>query len=146
MANSFEDRFTALIVDGQTTKEFEYVREYTSRNSPVSNVMSMDMRCNTGGLTTGPKTKVAEVRAGAEMGFFSDRIGHPGPLAIYMSKAPGDVKSYDGSGAWFKIMELGAVINGDKVSWPSDGLTKTMFKIPATTRMSTLYLYLVSLC
>ena len=26
---------------------------------------------------------------------------------IYMSKAPGDVRDYDGSGDWFKVYQLG---------------------------------------
>ena len=35
-------------------------------------------------------------------------IWHPGPLSIYLSRAPtGDVREYDGSGQWFKIYELG---------------------------------------
>ena len=28
-----------------------------------------------------------------------------GPGAVYLSKAPGDVREYDGSGDWFKIDE-----------------------------------------
>ncbi len=32
---------------------------------------------------------------------------HDGPAAVYMSKANGDVREYDGSGDWFKVAEIG---------------------------------------
>lgn len=40
---------------------------------------------------------------------------------VYMAKAPGDVTSWDGSGAvWFKVHEISAVTNGGtSISWPS---------------------------
>lgn len=40
---------------------------------------------------------------------------HDGPIVAYLSKAPGDVREYDGSGDWFKIYELGLEVapNGE---------------------------------
>jgi uncharacterized membrane protein len=32
-------------------------------------------------------------------------VQHPGPAQVYLSKAPGSVKSYDGSGDWFKVQQ-----------------------------------------
>lgn len=34
-------------------------------------------------------------------------VYHNGPLALYLSPATGDVKSYKGDGKWAKIAELG---------------------------------------
>ncbi|KAJ5975508.1 hypothetical protein N7481_009215 [Penicillium waksmanii] len=36
---------------------------------------------------------------------FNILIQHPGPILAYMSKAPGDVREYDGSEDWFKNAE-----------------------------------------
>lgn len=36
----------------------------------------------------------------------------------YMSKAPGSVSNYDGSGDWFKIHDWGPTFNGGQSSWP----------------------------
>lgn len=62
-------------------------------------------------------------------------LGHPGPLLVYMSAATGDIKSYDGSGPWFKIDQLGANITSDAINWPADDLTEYTFEIPEATRM-----------
>ena len=35
-----------------------------------------------------------------------------GPGMVYMSKAPNDVQSYDGSGDWFKIFQEGVCNTG----------------------------------
>lgn len=51
-----------------------------------------------------------------------------------MSEATGDLKSYDGSGPWFKIDELGANVTADAINWPADDLTEYSFDIPAATR------------
>ncbi|KAK2766163.1 hypothetical protein FQN54_007679 [Arachnomyces sp. PD_36] len=126
-------RFTSLIVDGETTKEYQYVRKNTNMNSPVTDVSSPDIICNEGGLDSGANTEVATVKAGSTVGFASEPLGHPGPLTVYLSQASGDVKSYDGSGDWFKISELGAEITAEAITWPADGLTEYTFEIPAAT-------------
>ncbi|KAG8941003.1 hypothetical protein FRC03_004932, partial [Tulasnella sp. 419] len=41
-------RFTALIINGQVTPDYQYVRPYTSHNSPVTDVRSSAFTCNTG--------------------------------------------------------------------------------------------------
>jgi len=61
------------------------------------------MRCNS------PQTTAAEtvnVSPGATIGFKLDNtLYHQGPAAIYISKAPGDAASYDGSGSWVKVRQ-----------------------------------------
>lgn len=70
-----------------------------------------------------------------QVGFALDQaIYHAGPLQIYMSKATGDVKSYDGSGDWFKISEVEADIDEESISWPDEGMAEYTFDIPESTR------------
>lgn len=58
-------RFTSLIVDSEVTAEYEYVRKNTNMNSPVTDLSSTDIRCNTGGLESGATTKTHTVAAGS---------------------------------------------------------------------------------
>lgn len=82
----------------------------------------MDFVCRPNAFARANETGIAIVQAGRdEVGFQSWTtpgryhshwqpypIFHPGPLGVYLSKAPtGNVKDYDGSGEWFRILELG---------------------------------------
>jgi len=58
-------------------------------------------------------------------------VTHDGPLNIWLSKAPGDVKDYDGSGDWAKIMEIGADISPGKIEFPAVGQSLFEFDIPS---------------
>lgn len=135
--------FEALIVNGNVTDPYEYVRQTNNSNSPITDITSLDMRCNAGGLgecspglTLGPlsdlmmmmmmlsehdadflkpdattmaNTAIYSVNAGDNVGFTVDAaISHPGPLSVWMSKAPTGTTAaeYDGSGDWFKVYEL----------------------------------------
>lgn len=54
-------------------------------------------------------TAIYSVSAGDNVGFTVDAsISHPGPLSVWMSKAPDGTTAaeYDGSGDWFKVYEL----------------------------------------
>ncbi|KIM23357.1 glycoside hydrolase family 61 protein [Serendipita vermifera MAFF 305830] len=126
-------RFTSLIVDGTTTAEYQYVRQNSNFNSPVTDVTSNDLRCNVGGAT-GSSTSTATVAAGATVGFVLDTpVYHPGVLNVYISKAPSDAASYDGSGGWFKIYEVTAVTNGGtSITFPTDNAAQFTFKIPSS--------------
>jgi len=87
---------------------FKYIRQNTNYNSPVTDLSSNDLRCNVGGAS-GAATDVLELKAGDSFTFGTDTpVYHQGPVSIYMSKAPGSVKDYDGSGGWFKIKDWGA--------------------------------------
>jgi len=105
-------RFTSLIVNGVTTAEYQYVRQYTSYNSPVVSATVNDLRCNTGAVANGA-TQTYTVASGATVGFKMDQpIYHAGPVSIYLGKAPSTALAWDGSGVnWFKIKEWGATFN-----------------------------------
>ncbi|KAK8250417.1 glycosyl hydrolase family 61-domain-containing protein [Phyllosticta capitalensis] len=124
--------FNRLIVNGNITSEYEYVRKNNNSNSPVTNVNSTDLRCNAGGLLTGSTTKTHSVKAGDTVGFALDTgIGHPGPVQVYMSKADSTAKSYDGAGEWFKIYELGTSdITDDGLQWATNDITNFTFALP----------------
>ena len=101
----------------------------------MTDVNSNDIRCNTGTQANAAKTSVATVTAGSTVGMALDQpIYHPGPINVYMSKAPGNVQEYDGSGTWFKISQLGATISSGAISWPANNLGQYTFKIPSSTR------------
>lgn len=141
-------------VNGGRTGDYEFVRQNTNHNSPVENVMSTDMRCNVGTQANAGKTGVAKVAAGSTVGMALDQaIYHQGvslhlyllclrtlltscspnqPILIYMSRAPGDVKSYDGSGDWFKVAQRGPGFNSQGADWVPTSVGQFDFKIPAS--------------
>ncbi|KAI8302861.1 putative endo-beta-1,4-glucanase D [Colletotrichum sp. SAR11_59] len=99
--------FEKMVVNGVASAD--YMRSSTQGYQPQSNsiMTSNTFRCNTGAKAA---AKTATVAAGSEVGFqmnFGAKIQHPGPLQIWMSKASGDLSSYDGSGDWFKVYESG---------------------------------------
>ncbi|KAF7122262.1 hypothetical protein CNMCM5793_000219 [Aspergillus hiratsukae] len=134
--------FSKLIVDGNPTQDFEYIRKNSNGYMPTlaSDILSNDFRCNQGSMDSAASTKVYTVAPGTELGFqlaYGATMKHPGPLQIYMSKAPGDVKSYDGSGDWFKVYQEGlcgdasnGIVDEDWCTWGKDTAS---FKIPQDT-------------
>ncbi|KAF6831638.1 endo-beta-1,4-glucanase D 9 [Colletotrichum plurivorum] len=103
--------FERLIVNGNDTGPYEYVRRTTNSNGPIEDVTSLSMVCNQGGLDADimAATKIHSVAPGDEVGFgMNEYIGHPGPTAVYMSKAPEGVSAaeYKGDGDWFKVYDL----------------------------------------
>lgn len=96
---------------------FQYIRENTNNNSPVTDLASNDLRCNVG--ATGANTNTTAVRAGDSFTFTLDTaVYHQGPVTVYMSKAPGAVSAYAGDGDWFKIAEEGPTFSGGSATWP----------------------------
>ncbi|KAK1991010.1 hypothetical protein LX36DRAFT_753843 [Colletotrichum falcatum] len=126
--------FPALVVNGEETARYEYVRETKNSNSPVTDVTSDDIVCNVGGNDADvlAKTKTKAVNAGDSLGFTVESdISHPGPLAVYLSKAPSGVASYKGDGDWFKVYELStSEINAAGLQWASSGLRSFNFTLP----------------
>ncbi|KAK6857080.1 hypothetical protein PG995_007267 [Apiospora arundinis] len=130
--------FSELIVNGVAQGgDYAYIRKNSNTYMPsfTSEVVnSPDLRCNKG--ATAGSTKTYSVKAGDKIGFklsFNEFIEHPGPGFVYMSKAPGAVASYDGSGDWFKAYETGlcggnAATDTSWCSWQKDRLE---FTIPA---------------
>ncbi|KAF6817652.1 fungal cellulose binding domain protein [Colletotrichum musicola] len=130
--------FPHLYVNGVKSAEYEYVRRSTQGFQPhfgPSIMSSNDMRCNTGSQANATRTKIAKVKAGDTIGFGTNlgaQIQHPGPIQVYMSKAPGAVTSYDGSGDWFKIYQLGPKnpLTADVSSWKVYNKNRIDFAIP----------------
>lgn len=131
--------FSNLIVDGNYTGTYEYVRKNTNNNSPLTDPTSTDFRCNTGAQGNAASTKTYSVAAGSTVGMgvgFGGSIIHPGPLLVYLSKAPEGTTaaSYDGSGKWFKIHELGtSVINSTGMFWETTNKANFTWTLPADT-------------
>lgn len=131
--------FEALIVNDNVTSAYEYVRQTTNSNSPVTDVTSSDFVCNQGGLDADimAQTSTYAVAGGDTVGFTVNvNIGHPGPLHVYMSKAPDGTtaQDYDGSGDWFKVYAATtSEITDEGLQWAtyvSGGITNFTFTLP----------------
>jgi hypothetical protein len=66
-------RWTKLIANGAATGEYQYVRLNTNYNSPVTDVTSNDIRCNTGTQPNAAKTSTYTVAAGSTIGLGLDQ-------------------------------------------------------------------------
>ncbi|EAQ85252.1 hypothetical protein CHGG_09266 [Chaetomium globosum CBS 148.51] len=106
--------FPHLMLNGVKTGAYEYVREHDNGFQPSFTpeiLSSNDFRCNKGSWNHRSQPKTAK---------------------IYLSKAPGDVRDYDGSGDWFKVYQLGTMIpwNGTDQGWLTRDLKQFEFKLP----------------
>ncbi|KAF1921516.1 glycosyl hydrolase family 61-domain-containing protein [Ampelomyces quisqualis] len=118
--------YDRIIVNGKIIGEpYQYVRRTNNSNSPLQNVNSTDMRCNSGASSgTVLNTQTYTVAAGDTLGFaVKDTFGHPGPQQVYISKAPETAAAYDGSGEWTKIYSLTYSLNASE-GGASDGILK----------------------
>ncbi|KAE8442629.1 hypothetical protein EG329_002986 [Mollisiaceae sp. DMI_Dod_QoI] len=130
--------FPALIANGATTAEWQYVRQWTGyqSNAPVTDVSSVNIRCNVGAQDkSAPLTMT--VAAGSTVGFTAKAdISHPGPMLWYMAKVPEGktAATWDGSGdVWFKIYQDGPNFGRKRgLTWPSQGATSQSIKLPAS--------------
>jgi hypothetical protein len=111
--------FERLTHGGTEYAVYQYIRENTNYNSPVIDLTSNDMRCNQGGENnTVGSTATITMAAGDSFTFTADvAVYHDGPLSIYMSKAPSTAASYDGSGSWFKILDIGPDFSSGSAVW-----------------------------
>lgn len=133
--------FNALIVNDDVTAAYEYVRETTNSNSPITDITSQDFICNQGGLDADimAKTSTYTVQGGDTVGFTVESdLSHPGPLHVYMSKAPDgtSAQDYDGSGDWFKVYAATtSSITDDGLQWSTyvnnAGAKNFTFTLPA---------------
>ncbi|KAM7192427.1 family 61 putative glycoside hydrolase [Naviculisporaceae sp. PSN 640] len=132
--------FNILFVNGkQHGGEYTYVRRNSNSYNPAfpDIVDNQDLRCNVG-ARPGGNVGTFEVNAGDRIAlkvFNNEVIEHPGPGFVYMSRAPGSVSTYDGSGDWFKVWESGlcrgqANTDGNWCTWAKDRME---FTIPAKT-------------
>jgi hypothetical protein len=104
--------FNRLIVDGKAIGgDYAYTRKNSNGFQPsfaADIVNSNALRCNKGAVAG--NTATYTVKAGQKVGFKlfnNEKIEHPGPGFIYVSKAPSSVKTYDGSGPWTKVVQYG---------------------------------------
>lgn len=97
---------------------------------PIIGSGNPNITCGRLAFDSAPKTQIADVLAGSEVGFrvSADGLGnrdlekgyiptfwHPGPAQAYLSRAPNDdLYSYKGDGDWFKIAYAGPV---DDLTW-----------------------------
>ncbi|KAJ0151908.1 putative endo-beta-1,4-glucanase D, partial [Colletotrichum tanaceti] len=131
--------FPTLIHNGEQTERYQFVRQAKNSNSPVEDVLSEGIVCNKGGNDDDvlAKTQTRPVNAGDELGFIVENdMGHPGPLSVYLSKAPSAVNTYKGDGDWFKIYDLTTTeITEAGLQWGSytggSGLRNFTFTLPA---------------
>ncbi|KAJ9139212.1 Glycoside hydrolase family 61 protein [Pleurostoma richardsiae] len=99
---------------------YEYIRENTNQNSPVTDLSSSDLRCNVG--ANGSTTETITVKAGDQFTFTLDTpVYHQGPISLFMSKASTTASAYDGSGSWFKIYDWGPDFSSGQATWPMYG-------------------------
>ena len=109
-------RWTNLVANGSTTADYYYVRQNTNYNSPVTDVTSNDIRCNTGTQASAATTHIGTVSAGTTVGLGLDQaMYHPGVATLYMTKVP-NANTADGSTQWFKIAELGPTFDTLSIS------------------------------
>lgn len=136
--------FESLIVNGEITNPYQYIRRTTNSNSPIEDVTSNNMVCNQGGQDAAimASTETITVQAGDELGFdVNSDLGHPGPLAVWLSKAPSGTSAQDylGDGDWFKIYAATTreIIPNYGVDWAvfpgSRGIHNFTFTLPAQT-------------
>ncbi|KAI9152014.1 putative endo-beta-1,4-glucanase D [Paramyrothecium foliicola] len=117
--------------NGVRTSDWQVIRRTTNwqNNGPVTDVSSSQMTCYE--LSPGSKTPgVLEVTAGRTITFeAAPNVYHPGPLLVYMAKAPSSAVDFDGKGAvWFKVYEDKPIVSSGGIKWPNDG--KSSFDIP----------------
>jgi hypothetical protein len=119
--------------------QYEYFRKNSNSNNPGLQdiITSPKLRCNVG-AEPGQGTKTFEAKPGDVLSgrvFNANYMAHPGPGFVYMSKAPASVETYDGSGDWFKVYEIGLCgkspgVDTDWCMWNKDRIN---FTIPEST-------------
>jgi len=130
-------RWTHLVVNGATVgSDYQYVRQNTNYNSPVTDVTLNDIRCNTGSQASAANTQTYSVAAGSTIGLGLDQaIYHQSVSALYLSKVT-KANTADGSTPWVKVAEVDPTFSSGAINFPSEGLTQLTFTLPKTLGMS----------
>lgn len=103
--------FSGLTINGEMVgRDWQYIREHSRGYMPTFQeeaATSNDFRCQPD--SSGANTEVYTVKAGDVVGlrqaFGAGGMEHPGPTQVYVSKAPGSVKEYNGDGDWVKMAQ-----------------------------------------
>lgn len=131
------DTFPAVTIGGQSTSNWEVIRQTANHQStgPIEDVSSRLMSCyelNTSGPWS--DTGVLNVQAGDSVSFTSSpAIFHPGPALAYLAKVPAgtDVTQWDASGAvWFKIWQDEPTISSSDITFPTMGALFSIYPFP----------------
>ncbi|KAH9475240.1 putative endo-beta-1,4-glucanase D [Psilocybe cubensis] len=103
------DIFDTILWDSQSSTAA--IRK-PAENAPVKNYTASEITCN---INTSKATQTIAIAAGSMITMAlgeNKTIYHPGPMSIYLGKAPGKVVDWDGTGKrWFKIAEWGPTLN-----------------------------------
>lgn len=127
-------RWTNLVANGTTSADYYYVRQNTNYNSPVTDVSSNDVRCNTGTQASAASTHLGYVQAGSTVGLALDQaIYHPGVATIYATKVD-NAATADGSTSWFKLAELPPTFSSGAINFPANNIQQYTVKLPASMR------------
>ncbi|KAF2677479.1 lytic polysaccharide monooxygenase [Lentithecium fluviatile CBS 122367] len=142
--------FPFVEVAGVMSERWEYIRP-TATFGPNFDYAGPPSMCGPNGTLPLFPIKTLKVEAGSTIVFGASgqkawpesdsrepfdpkwSIYHDGPATAYLSKAPGELAEYDGSGEWFKIAAVGA---SDGIQWDvreSAQVNKLSFTIPKTT-------------
>jgi hypothetical protein len=74
--------FQQLSVGSTQYPVFQYIRQNSNYNSPVTDLTSDDLRCNVG--ASGASTETVTVAAGSQLTFTLDTpVYHQGPISVY---------------------------------------------------------------
>jgi hypothetical protein len=137
--------FDTLIIDGKEAPGSVRSNTRPAKYNPTKWIntrddMTPDMtdfRCNKGAFTFAGQTNTVEVKAGSKVAMklaVGAKFQHPGPAQVYMSKAPGAAKQYQGEGDWFKIHQEGICDKNKDIktnAWCTWDKDRIEFTIPA---------------
>ena len=74
--------FQQLSIGSTKYPVFQYIRQNSNYNSPVTDLSSNDLRCNVGG-GSGASTQTVSVKAGDQFTFTLDTpVYHQGPISM----------------------------------------------------------------
>lgn len=124
-SNIVRDTFPTLIVDGDFSDQWEFVRRTANKwsHEGLTKVNNPLMSCYE--EPGRPAAGVKAVAAGSSVGFAVQApIRHIGPELWYMARVPDgqDADSWSPSGnVWFKIHQLGPEGSGSEWTWPTQG-------------------------
>lgn len=110
--------------------QFTRITSNFQSNGPVTDVTSSAMTCYE--RNPGTASSTLNVNAGGALTFgIAPNIYHPGPLNIYMAKAPSSASSFDGKGAvWFKVYGDQPKVSSGGIEWPNNGLSSVTITVP----------------
>jgi hypothetical protein len=113
--------------------DWQYIRQTANfqSNAPVENLNSDQMTCYERSPGT-PASGTLDVQAGSPVTFgINPNLYHPGPVNVYMAKAPSTAASFNGKGnVWFKIFEDKPTATSSSITWPNYNQASQTVTIP----------------